>query len=177
MPTRLVTAVAFLLLTVFFFNVCAFGVLLSAELYLHQQEQKDKIKNKKHKEIVELRISRELVEEKNAEFQWVKNWEFRWHGEMYDIEDSHLEGDEYVFEVKHDSQEDMLRKKIERHAQDETNKRNSQSKKNLKCGSEFFEHRELVIDNNLQTVLLSSSPPTSLAAAHRVIHDPPPWLV
>lgn len=176
MPTRLVSAVALLLLTVFFFNVCAFGVLLSAELHLHQQEQKDKIKNKKQKEIVELRISRELVEEKNSEFQWVKNWEFRWHGEMYDIEDSKVDGDEYVFEVKHDSEEDMLRKKIERHAQDETNKRNSQSKKNLKCGSEFFECTELVIDNNRQTVLLSSSSVLSLASAHRVIHELPPWL-
>lgn len=142
MPARFLSALSLVLLTVFVFNVCVFGVVLSAQLALHQQEQQEKINNKKKKAIVELRIPRGLTEQHNSDFQWVKDWEFRWLGEMYDIEDSFLDGDTWVFHVKHDTKEDMIRKQIERHAQDENKKRESQAKKNLKCGSEFFEQLE-----------------------------------
>lgn len=177
MPNRLISTISFFMLTVFFFNVCVFGVLLSAELTVHQQEQKDKIKNKRPKEIIELRISRELVEKTNAEFQWVKNWEFRWHGEMYDIEKSVVTDDEYVFSVKHDSEEDMLRKKIERNAQDQQNSRNEQSRKNLKCGSEFFEIVDFKILLSEQVIDRSWCSFTVATAGFGPCPDPPPWMV
>lgn len=177
MPTRLICCVSFVLLIVFFFNVCAFGVVLSAQLFVHQQEQQDKIKNKKHKEIIELRINRELVEVNNSEFQWLKNWEFRWHGEMYDIENTFIEGDEYVFSVKHDSEEDILRKNLERHAQDETTQRNKQLKKNLKCGSEFFQRVEFSILNSPPIPFRTTQTLLIPVQGHREIQDPPPWNI
>lgn len=177
MPTRLICSVSFVLLTVFFFNVCVFGVVLSAQLYVHQQEQQEKIKNKKQKEIIELRISRQLVDEPNTEFQWVKNWEFRWQGEMYDIESTVIEGDVYVFSVKHDSEEDILRKKMERHAQDETTQRNKQLKKNLKCGSEFFQRVEFSILNSPPFPFPVTQTLQVPAQGHREIQDPPPWYI
>jgi hypothetical protein len=176
MPSRLTSAFLLILLAVFFFNTCVFGVALSTELYLHQQAQLEKIKNKKHKDIIELRISRELVETANAQFQWKKDWEFCWQNEMYDIEESHLEGDEWVFFVKHDTHEDKLRKKMERHAQDETTKRDTQSKKNLKCGSEFFERIEFCVFNTDERIQGQTEAASSYTVAHRSLPDPPPWL-
>lgn len=177
MHSRFKSAVLLTLLTVFFFNTSLFGVALSTELYLHQLAQQEKIRNKKHKDIIELRIPKVLVENSNYEFQWEKSWEFRWHGEMYDIEDSRLEGDTWVYFVKHDSKEDILRKKMERHAQDETNKRNSQSKKNLKSGSEFFERFDYTVMIPFSGIVVSCEQKSFRVAAHPTVPDPPPWLV
>jgi hypothetical protein len=175
MPSRLRSAAILCLLAVFFFNTCVFGLALSAELYLHQRTQLEKIKNKKHKDILELRIDRSLIELRNEQFQWEKDWEFRWQGEMYDIEDSYLDGNMWVFHVKHDTKEDMLRKKMERHAQDENTKRNSQLKKNLK-GSEYFEpERELILTFHIQNAD-KSQPLLITSSAHPSLPDPPPWL-
>jgi hypothetical protein len=177
MPFKARSFVLLTLLAVFFFNTSAFGAVLSVQLYFHQQLQLEKIKNKKHKDINELRISRNLVESQNEKFQWEKNWEFRWMGEMYDIEDSYTDGDVWVFHVKHDTREDMLRKKMERNAQDETNARDTQSKKNLKCGSEYFESYEYT------TYLRSSlcDPVQEMKSvvmkAHNALPDPPPWFI
>lgn len=176
MPARLTSVVLLTLLAVFFFNVCVFGLILSTELYLHHEAQLDKIKNKKHKEVIELRIDRKLTETWNAQFQWEKSWEFCWNGEMYDIEDSYLEGDVWVFMVKHDTKEDILRKKIERSAEDETNKRNTQSKKNLKCGSEYFERFEFGMIINVPLLQFNGESATGLMIAHRALPDPPPWV-
>jgi hypothetical protein len=175
MPVRLRSVVLLTLLAVFFFNVCVFGLAFSAQLYFHQQAQLDKIKNKKHKDVMELRIPRMLVEQRNTQFQWKKSWEFCWLGEMYDIEDSHLENGEWVFSVKHDTQEDILRKKMERTAEDHTNKRNSQSKKNLKCGSEYFEHFGFVIISIQHVPQFSMGTAPALLLAHSALPDPPPW--
>lgn len=177
MPTRLRTAVLLALLAVFFFNTCVFGTVLSARLYLHQQAQAEKIKTKKHKNLIELRIDRALVESPNAQFQWKKDWEFCWEGEMYDIEESHLEGNVWVFAVEHDTKEDILRKKMERHSQDETNKRNTQSKKNLKCGSEYFERVEYNIVSTAYEPIPSGTVQSSPAVAHRSVPHPPPWFI
>jgi hypothetical protein len=173
MPTRLISAISLVLLTVFIFNVCIFGVMLSAQLALHQQEQLEKIRNKKKKAIIELRIQRHLVEERNSNFQWVKDWEFRWLGEMYDIEDSYLDGNTWVFHVKHDTKEDMLRKQIERHAQDENKKREAQAKKNLKCG-EYFEDFTLRLVNDAQCSIRLPEWQASLALPHRSPPYSPP---
>lgn len=177
MPTRLRTAVLLALLAVFFFNTCVFGTVLSAKLYVHQQEQLEKIRNKKHKNIIELRIARELVELPNMQFQWKKDWEFCWQGEMYDIEESFLDGDVWVFAVEHDTKEDLLRRKMDRNAQDETNKRNTQLKKNLKCGSEYFETIEYTIATCAHEAALPGTVQPSLAVAYRSIPHPPPWFI
>lgn len=175
MPSRLKSAFLLSLLAVFFFNTCVFGVVLSTELYLHQQAQLDKIKNKKHKDIIELRIDKQFVESRNEQFQWEKDWEFRWQGEMYDIEDSYLDGNTWVFFVKHDTKEDMLRKKMDRHAQDENTKRNSQLKKNLK-GSEFFEEYILPVHVLNYVQVYSTEPVFIYRTVHPSIPDPPPWV-
>ncbi len=175
MPLRLKSAVLLAFCAVFFFNTSVFGVVLSAELYVHQLAQLEKIKKKKHKDIIELRIDKQLVESRNEQFQWEKDWEFRWLGEMYDIEDSFLDGETWVFFVKHDTKEDMLRKNMDRHAQDENTKRNAQLKKNLK-GTEYFEQVAFVVQLYTEAILQSPEPESNLGSIHSVIPDPPPWL-
>lgn len=176
MPSRLTSTILLTLVAVFFFNTSVFGVVLSTELYLHQQAQLEKIRNKKHKDILELRIAQELVESCNEQFQWEKDWEFRWQGEMYDIEDSYVDGNTWVFFVKHDTKEDMLRKKMDRHAQDENTKRNKELKKNLKAGSEFFERHEFQICSYKRSLEEHAKPVAFFISIHRSISDPPPWL-
>jgi hypothetical protein len=175
MRSRWTSITSGFLLALFLFNVCIFGIVLSARLHFHQLSEESK-RHKSPKEVVELRIPAALVDSPNEEFQWMKNWEFRYRGEMYDIVESHREGNMWVFACKHDTKEDMLRKHMERQAQDNNAERNSQSKKNLKIVGEFITYASPL---PLCRISFACSIPESaerMTSAHRSIPDPPPWF-
>lgn len=177
MHARLRSAVLLSLLAVFCFNVCVFGLVLAAQLHFHQQAQHSRIKTEKHKEIVELRIDRTLVETPNAQFQWKEEHEFCWNGEMYDVEESFLEKDVWVFIAEHDSKEDNIRKQL--HSEDEAHKakkRNTPSKKNSKSGPEYFEQPALAVNIHPPALHQNKEGEAALMIAHNALPDPPPWV-
>lgn len=159
---------------VFVFNTCVFGVLLTARLHFHQYAQSTKPRSKKP--VIELVIPAAIVETQNAEFEWVKDWEFRYHGEMYDIEHSRKSGTDWVFACKHDSKEDHIRKQIEREKNQQEQQRDSRSKKNFKVGSDYFACSfELLIPHHYdaRNIPVCAS---ALRSPHRSLPDPPPWI-
>lgn len=178
MSARLRSAVLLSLLAVFFFNVCVFGLVLTAQLHLHQQSQHSRSKTKKHKEIVELRIDRKLVETTNAQFQWKEEHEFCWNGEMYDVEESFLEEDVWVFIAEHDSKEDHIRKQLDtENGEHKAKKRNTPSKKNSKSGPEYFEQPVIAVHIHHPALHQNKEGEAELMFAHNALPDPPPWVL
>lgn len=176
MYPRWMTSVAFGLLLVFVFNTCLFGVALSVILHLHKTEAHTSL-HQPSKEVMELRISADVIEHPSAVFHWEKEWEFEYRGEMYDVVDSRKEGDVYVYACKHDSREEILKKRADREAKRNTDNRDTQSKKHLKLGGEYLPvtHapafpvvHELI--HGWKTILVSS-------VSQREVPDPPPWVV
>lgn len=174
MRARLISFTSGFLLVMFVFNTCVFGLFLSARLHFHHYAQQSQPKSKKP--VIELRIPAVLVESHNNEFVWVKDWEFRFHGEMYDIEHSYKADDVWVFACKHDTKEDKIRKQIERENKQQNEQRDSRSKKNFKVGSDYFTCTfELLIPQTYQARNIPVCA-SALNIAHRSIPDPPPWV-
>ncbi len=175
MPARLISFTSGFLLVMFVFNTCIFGLFLSARLYFHQYAQHNQPKSKKP--IVELRIPTKLVESCNDEFVWVKDWEFRYHGEMYDIEHSSKAGSEWIFACKHDTKEDKIRKQIERENKHQNEQRDSRSKKNIKVVTEYFAQNSTLVAPETSEVEVILAYVSAFRISQRSIPDPPPWIV
>lgn len=163
------------MLALFVFNSCLFGVILAAELYLHQLKTSSNL-HSSEEEVSELRISKSIVEHGNQDFVWIKNWEFQFHGEMYDIVKSHIENEEYVFNVKHDKKEDIIRRHAEREAKHNNDTRDSRSKKNVKVAGEYFYKLEYSIWSIGLPIASKIFYNGDITVAHRSLPDPPPWL-
>ena len=175
MRARLISFTSGFLLVMFVFNTCVFGLFLSARLHFHQYAQHSQQKSKKP--IIELRIPAQLVESRNDEFVWVKDWEFRYHGEMYDIERSTKAGSEWIFACKHDTKEDKIRKQIERENKHQNEQRDCRSKKNIKVVTEYFAQNSFLFVPETSEVEVIVAYVSAIRISHRSIPDPPPWFV
>lgn len=174
MRTRIVPITSGFLLVLFVFNTCVFGLFLSARLVLHHTEQRKS--HHSEEEILTLRIDANLVEQSNDEFVWVKDWEFRYHGEMYDLEGSSKEGNVWIFHCKHDAKEDILRKQIDRANKYGDHQRDDRSKKNVKVNKEYFAHSSNFV--NTPSTELRNIPAylPPICTIYRAVSDPPPWV-
>jgi len=151
-----------------------FGLFLTARLALHQSEQHARHDAKE--KILTLHVDALLVEQVNDEFVWVKDWEFRYHGEMYDLEGSSKEGNTWVFHCKHDAKEDILRKQAERANKHGDHQRDDRSKKNLKVAKEYFENNtSLLVPSSLNLRNIPAYLPP-IGTIYRPVADPPPWV-
>ncbi len=160
---------------VFLFNTCVFGVLFTAELYWHQSEQLRELGS--HSESVqELILPASVVDGESDEFQWKKNWEFSYKGEMYDVVSSEKSGDNYIMLVKHDTKEEKLLRKAKRQAEHDRKEREEQAKKNLKVNLIISS----VNESTLPVIVFSErnipQRQPVICESHRTLPDPPPWI-
>jgi hypothetical protein len=160
---------------VFFFNTCAFGVLFAAEIHWHQLEQFKELSLKKEN-TQQMVLPAELVENGGAQFQWKKNWEFCYNGEMYDVVTSVKNGDSYTMLVKHDTKEEKLIRKAERQAEHERKARESQAKKNLKVNILIADVHQYTLPSLIFSERNIPQRQPVICASHRTLPDPPPWI-
>lgn len=126
---------------------------------------------------MELRIDETLVEHHNSEFAWKKDWEFQYHGEMYDVVDSHKEGTTWVFACKHDTKEEILKNRATREAKRNQQDRETQAKKNFKVGSDYVTVSCDKLNFTASSTIPVRNTSQEFSVAHRSVPHPPPWVI
>ncbi len=65
--------------------------------------------------LITFTFSKNILEEEIKDFKWIKDWEFRYKGEMYDIIKTEYKGDSIVYHVFHDLKESALFSNLQKH--------------------------------------------------------------
>jgi hypothetical protein len=129
--------------------------------------------------LITFTFSKNILEEEIKDFKWIKDWEFRYKGEMYDIIKTEYIGDSIVYHVFHDLKESALFSNLQKHFFDYFASNQDKGKELLSITQNYckyylspFNENFLIAKPNEQQYISQKTQRTIFFAP--IIFDPPP---